>query len=76
MACHVCGEPSTSGTITEGLCAKHAKEYIAEAAAAEVAWNAPPCQECGAGTPEEASTLCRCAGDHDWCHGQRLWPDE
>ena len=35
----------------------------------------PPCLECGAKTPEEAETLCRCGGDKDSCHGTTLWPD-
>jgi hypothetical protein len=35
----------------------------------------PPCLECGAMTPEEASTKCICAGDKDSCHGCDLWPD-
>ena len=35
----------------------------------------PPCVECGATTPEEAETMCRCAGDKDDCHGCHLWPD-
>jgi hypothetical protein len=33
----------------------------------------PPCMECGAETPEQAETMCRCAGDKDDCHGCRLW---
>jgi len=35
----------------------------------------PPCQECGAMTPEEAEAKCRCSGDKDHCHGCDLWPD-
>jgi hypothetical protein len=35
----------------------------------------PPCQECGAMTPQEAKTRCLCAGDKDDCHGCDLWPD-
>lgn len=35
----------------------------------------PPCQECGAMTPEEAATKCHCGGDKDDCHGCHLWPD-
>lgn len=35
----------------------------------------PPCQECGAMTPEEAETKCICAGDKDDCHGCHLWLD-
>lgn len=35
----------------------------------------PPCMECGAETPEQAETMCRCGGDKDDCHGVRLWPD-
>jgi len=34
----------------------------------------PPCQECGAMTPEEAETRCNCGGDKDDCHGCHLWP--
>ncbi|MCK5607542.1 hypothetical protein KAR91_37005 [Candidatus Pacearchaeota archaeon] len=35
----------------------------------------PPCLECGAMTAKEAETMCICAGDKDYCHGQDLWPD-
>lgn len=35
----------------------------------------PPCYECGAMTPEEAETRCRCGGDKDHCHGCELWPN-
>ena len=34
----------------------------------------PPCLECGAETPEQAETMCRCGGDKDDCHGVNLWP--
>lgn len=34
----------------------------------------PPCRECGAMTPEQAETMCLCAGDKDNCHGCSLWP--
>lgn len=52
-----------------------AKEYEAELAAAEARYRAPPCQECGATTLEEAEKICRCGGDKDHCHGCDLWPD-
>ncbi len=35
----------------------------------------PPCEECGAMTPQEAATRCHCSGDKDDCHGCDLWPD-
>lgn len=35
----------------------------------------PPCLECGAQTPAQAETMCRCGGDKDDCHGVSLWPD-
>lgn len=50
-------------------------EYEAELAEAKEAYSKPPCQECGAMTPEEAETKCRCGGDKDDCHGCKLWPD-
>lgn len=34
------------------------------------------CAECGAKNPEQASTMCRCSGDKDDCHGGQLWPDD
>lgn len=43
--------------------------------AAAEAYSKPPCQECGAMTPEEAETRCHCGGDKDDCHGTKLWPD-
>lgn len=50
-------------------------ELAAELAAAAELYKNPPCQECGAMTPEEAETKCLCAGDRDHCHGGELWPD-
>ena len=52
-----------------------AAELEAEIAEAEAKYLDPPCQECGAMTPEEAETRCKCGGDKDDCHGCRLWPD-
>lgn len=60
--CHICNP-------------KLAAELEAEMRAAEEAYSKPPCQECGALTPEEAETKCRCGGDKDHCHGSDLWPD-
>lgn len=47
-------------------------------AAEAFAWlsGQPPCQECGAMTPQEAETRCVCGGDKDHCHGCDLWPDD
>jgi len=44
-----------------------------EHVAAQEAWKRPPCQECGAMTPEEAEDKCRCSCDKDDCHGCSLW---
>lgn len=49
-------------------------EYEAELTDSEDAYSKPPCQECGAMTPEEAETRCKCGGDKDDCHGCHLWP--
>lgn len=47
----------------------------AEIARADARYVVPPCLECGAETPKQAETVCRCGGDKDDCHGQQLWPD-
>lgn len=44
-------------------------------AADNARYEQPPCLECGANTPKEAETVCRCSGDKDDCHGCHLWPD-
>jgi ribosomal protein L40E len=68
-ACHGAGEGCP-------LCNPQlAAELEAELAIADARYREPPCLECGAKTPEEAETLCRCGGDKDHCHGCDLWPD-
>ena len=32
------------------------------------------CAECGAKNEQEAETKCICLGDHDDCHGCKVWP--
>jgi hypothetical protein len=49
-------------------CNRHCKDF-------EPDLTKPPCQECGAMTPEESESKCICAGDKDDCHGCHLWPD-
>jgi len=50
--------------------------YEAELRADMEAYKTPPCQRCGAMTPEEAETKCCVGGgDDDHCHGSELWPD-
>lgn len=50
-------------------------ELAAEIEAENEKYRHPPCQDCGAMTPEEAETKCVCSGDRDSCHGTELWPD-
>lgn len=52
-----------------------ALDYVLPELEAEERFYEPPCMECGAKTPEEAETVCRCGGDKDDCHGCQLWPD-
>lgn len=56
-------------------CAVCNPALAAELEAENARWKEPPCLECGAMTPEEAETKCRCSGDKDHCHGCELWPD-
>lgn len=54
---------------------RNQKNLQAEREEARSRYREPPCLECGAMTPEEAESKCRCCGDKDDCHGCHLWPD-
>ena len=54
---------------------REAMERYELEAEAEARYAQPPCLECGAETPEQAETMCNCAGDKDDCHGCHLWPN-
>lgn len=45
------------------------------AEALHTAWSKPPCQQCGAMTPDEATSRCMGARCEGACHGTELWPD-
>lgn len=75
IACMQCESKPADSAKWNGLCAACAEDMDADIAKAEAEYSKPPCQECGAMTPEEAEKLCRCGGDKDDCHGCHLWPD-
>lgn len=74
-SCMKCEKTPPDSTVWRGLCRKCADEMDADIERYEALRANPPCQECGAMTPEEAQGLCRCGGDKDDCHGCQLWPD-
>lgn len=73
--CWECDAAASGEGAYPELCEQYSTMMAAEVAEAEAAYRRPPCQECGAMTPEEAESKCRCSGDKDGCHGDVLWPD-
>jgi hypothetical protein len=69
------GSPNLAAATVELVTAMTPEELDAAIEDWHTRYQQPPCQECGAMTPEEAEAKCRCSGDKDHCHGCDLWPD-
>lgn len=71
--CALCETRPAASSRSGGFCTTCYAEIATYVAEEGEAYDNPPCQECGAMTPEEAAKSCRCNEDKDSCHGCHLW---